>query len=457
MGRPRKDGKSTVPPIRVGKPRPSASGRAWRVRAYAPTPGALKGRVTFRDPETGRPTRRTPEDGVSLDELFDTIERHFDQRVALATHVADGNGNKTRRTMEALGALYLQKLADLGRDREYIRNRKTLLTKFVYPVIGDVLVADWSTEHSEKVLTYGRKHVGEARVEDIGSTLSGLRGVAQAKRPGGRWLSRDDDPLEGVSYARRSREQGAHRSYVPPRVRPATERVNGAIAKSTQLSVWDWMPDIISVAAFCAPRLSEQLGLRPWDVDFELRLIDINGVWVTEHEADERGARRRRYRRLYTKNGQRRFAPYAGSQHEMLLARCRIALCLPDDASEVVVMETITAERARRAALTSTGDWRDFQCPTREETWLFPDHSGVPPTRELFNDYWHKVRDAVNWPKYIPYKNLRHHAAMWWRSLGFDWDTIATWDGHDKKTLERYYVLPVEDATEQARGVLDDN
>jgi hypothetical protein len=92
-----------------------------------------------------------------------------------------------------------------------------------------------------------------------------------------------------------------------------------------------------------------------------------------------------------------------------------------------------------------------------------PAEDGVPPTGEQFNDAWHVVRDAVGWKKTIPYRNLRHHAALWWKAKlpksdtddATDWDTIADWSGHDVRTLLAYYVLPSEEATKRARGRLD--
>jgi hypothetical protein len=64
------------------------------------------------------------------------------------------------------------------------------------------------------------------------------------------------------------------------------------------------------------------------------------------------------------------------------------------------------------------------------------------------------------WRKPIPYRNLRHHAVLWWKAKLIrsdteeptDWDTIADWSGHDVRTLLAYYVIPSEEATKRARG-----
>jgi integrase len=128
-----------------------------------------------------------------------------------------------------------------------------------------------------------------------------------------------------------------------------------------------------------------------------------------------------------------------------------------------VLAARVDAERERRAELTANGDWRDAEVPVAEEPWLFPDEDGVPPTGEQFNDAWHVVRDAVGWKKTIPYRNLRHHAVLWWKANlpqtdtdeGTGWETIADWSGHDVCTLMAYYVIPSEEATKRARGRLD--
>ena len=459
MARTRKDGKRSATAARVGKPRPTGTGGIWQVRAYKPTPTSPHGRVVYLHPQTGRKTSAVPTADETIDEVFDQIEKSLDQNVAIGTHTptTTGTGPAVRRDLDALGQLYIDWLVTLNRSTDYVSNRRSLLNKWISPLIGDVLVRDWSVEHSQRVISSARQAgLSACRVEDLGSTLSGMRRTAHRKRDGGRWLSKDENPLEDVSYGRSANVQGAHRTYVAPRKRPATGRVIGAIESARDLPVWEWMPDIVSYAAFCAPRLSEQLALRAIDVDLETRKFEINGVWRVDHKADVDGDRRDRYRVPIPKNGKRRVAPYLGSQHLGLVRRCAIALGLPEDTSEDEVIAAITAERERRAQLDSDGDWASYAEDPRNEPWLFVDASGVPPTREAFNDAWHVIRDATDWPKHIPYKNLRHHAALWWKSRGFDWELIAEWDGHDVRTLQRYYVIAAEDGTELARGTLDD-
>ncbi|GAA1970990.1 hypothetical protein GCM10009798_34710 [Nocardioides panacihumi] len=464
MGRPRSDGAKSVPPVRIGKPRPSTSGRAWRVRAYAPTPGAPNGRVSYRNPETGKQTNQVPAAGETLDTLFDNVERALDQRLALAP-TKDDDGAIVVRNLTNLGEIYLQSLRDKKRSEAYLANRTSLLARWVYPVIGDVLVEDWSVADSEKVLANARAGerdaqgnvvkapLGPARAEDLGSTLAGLRQTAHMKRTGGRWLSLDENPLEGVSYGRSAAIQGASRDYVPPSHRPATEKVLAAIAMADEISKWAWMSLCVLIAAFCGLRLSEQLGLRVVDIDLRNREIDVNGVWEVPRNAEMPGYSRERYRRPHTKNRKRRTVPYPGTAHSLLMKRIREALDLAPQTTEADLIESIEKERERRADLAG-GDWRDHHVATTEEDWLFPDPSGVPPTKEGFNDEWHIIRDAISWKTYIKYRNMRHHAALWWKANGHSWGLIAEYDGHDVKTLLSYYVLASEDERGKSKDIL---
>lgn len=464
MGRRRADGSPSSAAVRSGKERPTGSGRTWRVRAYGPSAAFPRGRVTYRRPETGRQTQATPQAGQTLDALFDQVERALDQSVA--------TGPGKDRTIRALGALYLDRLEALNRAKNYRDGRRGLLNKWVYPLMGDLLVADWSSEHSEKILLNATPHIGSKRLEDLGSVMSGLRGAAHRRHEGMRWLSLDEDPLEGVSFSRRATEQGASKKYIPPHKRPATERVFEAIAATREVddqgrrrfARWSWMPLMLIIAAFSALRLGEQLGLRAVDVHLDEHLLDVNGAWQTDNSKAD-GDSWRKGRRVPTKNTMRRTAPYKGSMHEELLAAVTNALGLAPGTPQAEVEAAVTAERERRAGLTKTGDWRDYNEPDpTDELWLFKADdrkgrrmTGCPPTNEMWNDAWHVVRDAIEWPRYIPYKNMRHHAACWWRSLGFEWEGIADWDGHDVKTLMAYYVLPAEDGRQKARAILDEH
>jgi hypothetical protein len=452
MARPRKDGTRAAQAIRIGRERVTAEGRRWNLRALAPTTGAPHGRITFIPTGKSRPTTRTPRPGQTLDELFDHYEALFDAHVAVGASDAEGGA----RTIATLGELYLADLQDRGRSAGYIGNRRCIIGKWITPLIGSVLVENWDTTHSTKVINAARAKVGGARVEDIGSTLSGMRSSAQRKRDGHRWLSLTEDPLEGVSYSRKATKEGAGRNYVPPHLRPSQEAWDKAKVAATEVGRWDWMRDILDLAGNNGPRLAEQLGLRAIDVDLEAEQLDINGRWMVERKAATPGGQRRGHRAPGTKNGKHRVTPLYGSQVPGLTRRCAIALGLPEDSGRAAVAAAIDAERRRRAASVRTGDWRDYEAPSpAEECWLFPREDGVPPTKEQFNDAWHQIRDASGWNTHIPYKNLRHLAVARYRRF-FTYEAIAPWTGHDVNTLMSYYILQAEDALVQARKVLRD-
>jgi len=228
MPRPRKDGKPAARAVRIGMERTSSAGKKSRVRSYGPTFGAPHGRVAWTMPSTGKPTSAVPKVGETLDELFDQVERALTQKVAMGTTVGgDGKPDPGRRDLRALSEMYLDYLDAKGRDDDYIANRKSILRKWILPSIGSVLVADWCTEHSQGVITKARAGgLGGDRVADLGSTLSGMRMTAWRRRPGGRWLSRDEDPMEDVEcgrgedpmedveYGRGATRQGAGRNYL---------------------------------------------------------------------------------------------------------------------------------------------------------------------------------------------------------------------------------------------------
>lgn len=466
MPRPRKDGKPAARAVRLGKRRVATAGRPWQAKGYAPTPGAPYGRVAYLNANTERWTSAVPIEGQTLDEKFDEIERWLDQGVALGrggSGAAEVDGDQTaastRRDIAGLVVLYLAWLVKNGRSPDYIANRRSLINKWVLPVIATLLVADWGPEASLDVISNAREHLSPSRLQDLGSVLSGLRATAHRKRPGGRWLSPDDNPLDGVGYASAGGTQGASAKYVPPHRRPETEMVPKAISAAAESGRWEWLPDVISVAAFCALRQGEQLGLRAVDVDLRERVLDVNGVWLTSPSGKRAGQGKVRVgqRRAYTKNGKRRTAPYAASQHEVLRRRVAIAFGLPEDAHNETLVRRVDAERAARAALTKTGDWRDAAVPAIAEPWLFPGEDGLPPSREQFNGAWRAVRDAIGWNRSIPYRTLRHHAILWWKANVPDltWADIADWSGHTVKTLEAYYIIPSENATKKARASLD--
>ncbi len=181
MARPRKDGLPSAQPTRIGKPRPTSTGSTYKVRAYGPTATNPHGRVSYRNPETDRPTSAVPAEGQSLDDLFDQIEGALDQNVALGATTKAASGETVVRNIRNLADLYIQQLRDDTLDLDYISGRESLLRKWVLPYVGDKLVIDWTAQDSSKLINRMRASSdvnSQQRVDDLRSTLSGLRKTA---------------------------------------------------------------------------------------------------------------------------------------------------------------------------------------------------------------------------------------------------------------------------------------
>ena len=159
------------------------------------------------DPETARSRREA-------DELFDQMVRWTKHQTSPA--------RRGERTMNALCDRRLEDLTNKGRERSTIDKNEGLMRLYVRPLIGDVEVADWSPEHSLAVLNRARQTCGAERVADLGSLLRSLVTLAHRKPL---WLSRDEDPMEGVDFRVHATRQGESVHYVPVKDRPSTEQV----------------------------------------------------------------------------------------------------------------------------------------------------------------------------------------------------------------------------------------
>jgi hypothetical protein len=115
------------------------------------------------------------------------------------TFDGDGKPDPGRRDVRALSEMYLHYLRLRERDGDYIDNRTSILRKWILPMIGSALVTDWCSEHGQSVVKKARAcRLSPPRVADFGSTLSGMRMTAWRRRPGGRWRSRDEIPMQDV-------------------------------------------------------------------------------------------------------------------------------------------------------------------------------------------------------------------------------------------------------------------
>lgn len=443
-----------------GRPRDAAPGkRPWRVRAYSPGPGFPRGRVVFKDAETGKLVTRTPDDGQDLEQLFDLVERALGQNVALAR-------TSGTRDLTALSDRYLDWLRGQGRDPDYINNRRSLLNKWLLREHGDVPVAKWGPQLSLRVIANARKSVGANRVEDLGVALSGLRKTAWRPDDNGvRWMAPDFDPLEGVSYSKGS-TRGGRASYVERSARPDTKAVLTAIeatrARAGRFDAAGWAEQV-ELAGFGGLRLSEQLGIRASDLDAATCSVTVNGVWMHPHGQLP-------YRRPYTKTMKPRVVPLPAS----LFAKLQALVPAAEARVEARRKDAAAARAADAMQKVTLADGTSAEVPLADwierenDAFLFCDpRTGWPWTQEQFNTEWHRITAATKrlakedptrwqaWPQGVPYRNLRHHTATWWNEeLEFAWTLVAEYLGNSYEVCLAHYVRTSGGDHERARAAL---
>lgn len=447
---------------RQGKPRPGGQ-RPWRVTAYSPDATFPYGRVRFKL-DSGAWTQRTPGADETLDELFENIERSLDARVTLAVK------GEARRDINALCDRYEQWMVDTNKQDTTMTTRTNIMSKWIRPIIGEVLVADWAPEHTRKVLN-AVKHLSPERVSDVGTVMSGLRNRAHEKVNGRRWLALTENPMEGVSFTIRGGVSGQHSSYVEPSARPTDKMVAAAIEAAKIRADIIKAPGLVLLvilAAGCGLRLGENCGLRDFDVDLSNMVLKITGAWTWprgQYEKDEHGKvvideatgkpKTKKPYRKSTKTNLDRTVPYPASAHLTLIERI--------------------------AALRQTGAWGWLTCD---------DRTGQPWNKETLNDEWHRIVALTAklaaehpdryeaWPAArvttrkhaskaavggretvkvaIPMRNLRHYRAVKWHSRGLDWPEVAKLLGNSHQTVLKHYVRPGADTDDRARELMND-
>jgi hypothetical protein len=451
--------------LAVGKPRTVGGGaRPWRAGMYAPGDRYRLYRVRFKE-ESDQGwlwTSRTAPTEAEARRIFTQVERALDAMTAAPARASISRS----RTGNALADAYLADSKAQSKAARTIEQRESRLRRHIRPVLGDLPVANWRVAHSRKVIedaqSRGVKSVG--RLADIRQDLAAMRKLAW--REG--WLTRDVDPLDGLSLPRQQTLQGAGRGYVPPDLRPSRGHVDAMATAADHLTIHGsdelrrlpLLGTQIRVAGYGGLRLGEQLGLRAIDVFLDRGVVSINASWTQPRFADSppfRGP---------VKNGLVHEAPLPGSLRRELMPRCAELLGLPRDASIEQVTQAQIGERVRRGRLAGSLErWWELEVDPLEEQWLFIDtFTGLPPRTELFNDRWHRVRrwlaqeDGGNaWPKHIVYRNLRHHAAGFWHDeLDREWADVAAWLGDRLATVLDHYVRSGVDALTDVTTRLED-
>jgi hypothetical protein len=451
--------------LAVGKPRSTGGGqRSWRAVLYAPSEGYTLFRISFKEEieEAWAWTTRTAATEREARRIFTQVERALDDLTATPVRA-----NVTRtRTGDALGHAYLLDSKAREKAARTIEQRESRLRRHIRPVLGDVQVAQWQLHHSRQVIEQARARGvrSAAGLADIRQDLSAMRKLAW--REG--WLSRDVDPLDGLTLPKQQAMQGAGRGYVPPDLRPSRRHVDAIAAAADHLTEYGpeqlrrlpLLGTQIRVAGYGGLRLGEQLGLRAIDVFFDRGVVSINGSWTQPRIADSppfRGP---------VKNGLVHEAPLPVSLRRALLPHCAELLGLPRQASQERVVQAQTEERVRRGQPNGSLErWWEYDVDPARERWLFIDlETGLPTRAELFNDRWHRVHrwllkeDNENaWPKHIVYRNLRHHAAGFWHDeLGREWADVAAWLGDKFATVLDHYVRSGVDALDDVVTRLED-
>lgn len=439
--------------VLTGRLRDSDKGRGWRAKLYSPTEKYPYWRASFKDPQTGQWVTPQVPSGQDSEDWFRTIEAALDHQVVIVSL-----RSPERPTMRMLFDRYLEWLRAGNRDDGYIDTVTNILDVWVLRKHGELHVDSWTPVHSQEWIAAARDAgLSPARVENLGTALSGMRKAAWRKgKDNVRWLDRSEDPLEDVDYSRRTTEEGAHRDYVRPTERPITAQVESLLAAAEEESPWPWMTTQIRVGAYCGPRLGEQMALRAVDVDFAARNLQIRNSmrWPRPSKDIEWGMKA-------TKTGRRRTTPYPASLHEPLLALCRARLGLPEDASieDVAAAQAVHYEVLRDLDAENLKPGRKPRSISLVEGLLFVDSNGLPPTKEKYGDAWREVRSRSTWPVRLPWLNARHHCATWWpkvkgeASVGDE--DFAKWLGHSLQTYTNHYRVSGEDSQETARCFLD--
>jgi hypothetical protein len=285
---------------RQGRLRPGGQ-RPWRVTAYVPDARYPYGRVRFKQP-CGGWTQRVPKPGQTVDDVFDEVENGLGD--VNLTHKAP-----VRRDVNALADRYDEWMVENLEDTTITKNRN-ILSKWIRPSIGQVLVTDWAPEHTRKV-RQAVGHLSKSRVEDVGTVLSGLRTIAHEKTMGGRWLAETENPMAGVSFTKKQKTTGQHERYVEPSKRPTDKQVAAALEVSRirgDIIGVPTLPLLTGIACKVGLRQGENFALHGVDVDELARLLDVNGSWC-----QPRGHNGKKPYRKPTKTNTTRKAPFPPS------------------------------------------------------------------------------------------------------------------------------------------------
>jgi integrase len=410
----------------------------------------------------------------------------FDQMVAWAKHqpVAVRRGE---RTMNALCDRRLQELKDQERALTTWDQNESLMRLYVRPVIGRIEVADWNPEHSRTVLRTASETCGRERIADLRKVLRCLVTLAHQKPA---WLSRDEDPMEGVEFRLKPTSQSESIHYVPVSERPSTDQVEslarsmGEVGKRTAAYLgarpnkpasvdrdYGWL--LVQTAGKCGPRFGEAIALTVTSVaplrttiehaiEHDLKLSDRDRtnrragiidlphghaidpenrlIWITE-SVEWDGSKPHvapgevRASGKSPKSEKDRWTIYPESLIEPFVTRC------------TELLERFGPDQGPHALLFPARDHAfayvpiDSRRPNGARRWQDQDwwsRSDFPRSM-----YKKAVANAESWPETppFPFENLRHHFATWAKRYDYSDVLISHCMGHATVdyTQKRYF------------------
>jgi hypothetical protein len=448
-------------------------------RTSAPVPTALMGasvKVKFEVTQLDQITARARREA---DELFDQMVRYAKhQPIAVRRGERSVNARCDRR---------LQDLKDEKCARTTYDQNESLLRLYVRPIIGRIEVADWNPEHSRMVFRAASSTCGRERLADLRKVMRCLVTLAHRKPA---WLSRDEDPLEGVDYRLKPTTQSENRLYVPLNERPSTKQVEtlalamGEVGSKTvaylaarpnePVSVdrnYGWL--LIQTVGKCGPRFGEAIALTvrsiaPLRAEIE-HALEQDSTFSDRDRAKRRAAiidlpyghaidpasRIIRITESVEWDGSKPYvAPIAerasGKKPKSDKDRWTIypkSLQLPFVERCTELLKRFGPDQGPHALLFPMGDHAfalvpvDANRPNGAMRWQDQDwwsRSNFP--RSMYNK---AVAKADGWPVTppFPFENLRHHFATWAKRHGYPDELIRDCMGHATVdyTQKRYF------------------
>lgn len=272
-----------------------------------------------------------------------------------------------------------------------------------------------------------------ATIQNIGALLASLANHGHRRR----WLPPSARPMEGVEYTAKAIERNTE-LWVPPSARPTTAMVDALVVALDEAGIergLPWLGQMARVAAFAGTRLGEQTALQPHHYDVGLNQFMINQTW---RKADDGGLELSR-----PKNGRPRRIDLPGSLRDEVARRAAEVRALIASGVHGALM--YPGPKGPDRPLTESEFRRVFIAAARQAGWA------------MVGDHATKTGLLRGGRPAVPYRNLRHHAAMWMREVaGFEWADVSRALGHHSVvfTISRY-VRPDADAEERNRRRLE--